>query len=65
LVTAPPQFRHLCGQRGKGLAVKDQLELQLGLPVDVLSAANEGAFAPFVQIAMAQGVQTFQMSLLR
>lgn len=37
--------------------IKNQLELQLGLPVDVLSAANEGAFSPFVRIAMAQGVR--------
>ena len=37
--------------------IKNQLEQQLGLPVDILSAADEGSFPPFVRIAMAQGVQ--------
>jgi predicted nucleotidyltransferase len=52
LVQSSPQIGLL--QRAR---IKNQLELQLGLPVDVLSAANEGAFAPFVRIAMAQGVR--------
>jgi predicted nucleotidyltransferase len=37
--------------------IKNRLELQLGLPVDVMSAAIEGNFAPFVRIAMAQGLR--------
>ncbi len=37
--------------------IKNRLELELGLPVDVLAAANEGVLSPFVRIAVAQGVR--------
>jgi predicted nucleotidyltransferase len=37
--------------------IKNRLELELGLPVDVLAAPQAGATSPFVRIAMAQGVR--------
>ncbi len=37
--------------------IKNRLELELGLPVDVLAAAEEGVLSPFVSIAMSQGVR--------
>jgi len=52
LVQSTPEIGLL--QRAR---IKNQLEEQLGLPVDVVSAADEGSFRPFVRIAMAQGVQ--------
>jgi predicted nucleotidyltransferase len=37
--------------------IKNRLETRLGLPVDVLSAAQDGAIAPFARIALAQGAR--------
>ncbi len=52
LVQSSPQIGLL--QRAR---IKTRLESQLGLPVDVLAASDEGTFSPFVTIAMAQGVR--------
>jgi predicted nucleotidyltransferase len=52
LVQSSPQIGIL--QRAR---IKNRLESRLGLPVDVLSAADDGAFAPMVRIAIAQGVR--------
>jgi predicted nucleotidyltransferase len=52
LVRSSPQIGLL--QRAR---LKNRLEAQLGLPVDVVAAPSEGALSPFVRIALAQGVR--------
>jgi predicted nucleotidyltransferase len=52
LVQSSPQIGIV--QRAR---IKNRLESRLGLPVDVLSAAQDGVLAPFARIAIAQGVR--------
>ena len=37
--------------------LKNRLEQQLGLPVEIVAAADGDATSPFVRLALAQGVQ--------
>jgi predicted nucleotidyltransferase len=52
LVQSSPQIGIV--QRAR---IKNRLESRLGLPVDVLSATQDGVLAPFARIAIAQGVR--------